>query len=81
LAVYERYVTTPALFRIFGDGVWLPGIHYRLAELYEARGDRQRAAEHYGRFVTLWKDADPSLQPRVAEARRRLQGVTSERGQ
>jgi tetratricopeptide (TPR) repeat protein len=78
LAVYERYVTTPALFRIFGDGVWLPGIHYRLAELYEARGDRQRAAEHYGRFVALWKDADPSLQPRVAEARRRLMSLTAE---
>jgi tetratricopeptide (TPR) repeat protein len=78
LAVYQRYVTTPWLFRIFLDAVWLPRIYYRLGELYEARGERGKAAEYYGRLVDLWKDADPALQPRVAEAKRRLASLTAE---
>jgi hypothetical protein len=42
---------------------------------YEERGDLGKATEYYTRFVTLWKDADPELQPRVAEVRRRLEGL------
>jgi hypothetical protein len=42
--------------------------HKRLGELYEARGDTKKAAEHYAAFVELWKRADPDLQPKVAEA-------------
>jgi hypothetical protein len=41
-------------------------------ELYEARGDRARALDYYGRFVELWKDADPALQPAVREVRARM---------
>jgi tetratricopeptide (TPR) repeat protein len=78
LAVYERYVTTPWLFRIFLDAEWLPRIYFRLGELHEARGEPPKAAEYYGRFVDLWKDADPVLQPRVAEARRRLASLSAE---
>ncbi|MGH7586895.1 MAG: tetratricopeptide repeat protein [Gemmatimonadales bacterium] len=51
---------------------------YRLGELYAERGDRERAKEHLGRFIELWRDADPVLQPRVAEARRRLAELTAE---
>ena len=32
----------------------------------------EKAAEHYARFVDLWKDADPELQPRVEAAQRRI---------
>lgn len=78
LAVYERYVTTPEFNRILGDGTWLPSIDYRLAELYEARGEVGKATAYYGRFIDLWKGADPNLQPRVAEARRRLESLTAE---
>ena len=55
--------------------MWLPAIHKRLGELYEARnapGDRQRAVAHYARFVSLWDRADPELQPKVREVRQRL---------
>jgi len=41
----------------------------RLGELHEARGDRAEARDSYGRFVDLWKEADPELQPLVAQAR------------
>ena len=46
--------------------------HKRLGELYEAKGDARRAAEHYSAFVELWKRADPDLQPKVAQVRTRL---------
>jgi serine/threonine-protein kinase len=46
--------------------------HLRLAEIYEQRGERQKASHHYARFVELWKDCDPELQPLVLEARRRM---------
>jgi eukaryotic-like serine/threonine-protein kinase len=78
LAVYQRYVTTPWLFRMFLDAAWMPRIYYRLGELYEARGERSKAADYYGRFIDLWKGADPGLQPRVGEAKRRLASLAGE---
>jgi len=50
----------------------------RLGELYEARGDRERAREYYGRFVDLWKGADPELQPQVRDIKRRIGELTRE---
>ena len=50
----------------------------RLGELYEARGDRQRALEYYGQFVELWKEADPVLQPAVREVRERMAALAGE---
>jgi hypothetical protein len=77
IAVFARYADGAE--RPAGqDARWLPGIHKRLGELYEARGDRAKAASHYARFVELWNTADPDLQPRVAEARRRLQVLSRE---
>jgi len=52
----------------------------RLARLYDARGDLEQAAGYYGRFVELWADADPDLQPRVEAARARLEEIVRERG-
>lgn len=50
----------------------LPIAFRRLGEIYEAKGDRAKALEYYGKFATLWKDADPELQPKVQEVRRKL---------
>lgn len=46
--------------------------HLRMAEIYEQKGDRRKAAEHYAHFVELWKDCDPELRPVVEGARHRL---------
>jgi tetratricopeptide (TPR) repeat protein len=46
--------------------------HLRMAQIYDRKGDRQKAAEHYARFLELWKDCDPELRPVVEEASRRL---------
>jgi tetratricopeptide (TPR) repeat protein len=79
IAIYERYLNTPWLGRL-GDSDWyaLAGIYERLAGLYELRGDRERAAHYYNRFVELWQDADPELQPRVQAARRALERLLQE---
>ena len=46
---------------------------YRLGELYESAHDTTHAVEYYDRFADLWKNADADLQPRVAEARSRVE--------
>jgi tetratricopeptide (TPR) repeat protein len=75
IASLERYLGTTITFRINPDTWLLAPAHKRLGELYEARGDAKKAAEHYAAFVELWKRADPDLQPKVAEARTRLERV------
>ena len=69
---YERYQSTPDNQRFVTDQWYLAGSHKRLGELYEAKGDRDKALSHYLKFVDLWKDADPELQPKVAEVRARI---------
>ncbi|MBW7932657.1 MAG: hypothetical protein H3C62_03400 [Gemmatimonadaceae bacterium] len=51
---------------------YLAASHKRLGELYDAKGNTAKAVEHYQKFTDLWKDADPELQPKVREARARL---------
>jgi tetratricopeptide (TPR) repeat protein/tRNA A-37 threonylcarbamoyl transferase component Bud32 len=43
-----------------------------LGKLYEKRGDKPNAVKAYQRFTELWKDADPSFQPRVKAARDKI---------
>jgi tetratricopeptide (TPR) repeat protein len=84
LAMYERYVTTPWMWRInndrwqsFNNDKWQLGVAYeRLSQLYEARGDADNAVLYYGHLVELWKDADPELQPRVEAARRAIETLS-----
>jgi tetratricopeptide (TPR) repeat protein len=74
IAAYERFIKTPYFNRIEEtDPFGLAGAHKRLGELYEAKGDRQGAVSHFQQFLTSWKNADPALQPRVAEVKRRLE--------
>jgi serine/threonine-protein kinase len=78
LAAYDRYLASTNLYRTDLDADELARVLFRTAELYESRGDRARAAERYGRFARLWQGADAELQPRVAEARRRLAALAAE---
>ncbi len=78
LVTYERIVSTPGLWGLFDNFYTLAPTYKRLGELYEARGDRAKAREYYGRFVDLWKDADPELQPMVREVRTRLARLAGE---
>jgi eukaryotic-like serine/threonine-protein kinase len=74
IAVFTRYVDSHAILNRFDtDGFFLAGSYKRLGELWEAKGDREKATRYYLKFVDLWKNADPELQPKVAEVRRKLQ--------
>jgi tetratricopeptide (TPR) repeat protein/tRNA A-37 threonylcarbamoyl transferase component Bud32 len=57
----------------------LPATLLLEAESYERMGDSERAIEKYGRFLDLWKDAEPELQPTVDEMRARLERLLVER--
>ena len=76
--MFERYLVTPFAGKSFllMDPVRVPAIHERLGQIYEAKGDVERAAVHYRAFIGLWKNADAELQPRVAAARRRMERLT-----
>jgi tetratricopeptide (TPR) repeat protein len=74
IVMYERYLATPSTLKLFSflDPSLLAGIHKRLGELYQARGDEQKARDHYVKFLALWGNADPELQPKVAQVKQRL---------
>jgi tetratricopeptide (TPR) repeat protein len=77
IAVLTRYIEQfPDAFRLGSDAWNLAGVHKRLGELYEAKGDKQKAAGHYVKFLELWKNADPELQPKVDEVRKRLARIS-----
>jgi tetratricopeptide (TPR) repeat protein len=78
---YEHYLAIPfagQLFNPYLDASNVGSSYKRLGELYENKGDRVKAAEYYTKFVRLWKDADPDLQPAVADVKRRLAKLGSE---
>ena len=79
IAAYESVATVRAYLNE-GRDLDLPIIYPRLGELYETKGDKAKALEYYGKFVDLWKDADPELQPRVAEIRKRIGQLAGEPG-
>ena len=81
LSYLEKAVSTPTVLgRIFNESYSLAPSYKRLGELYESRGDRKKASDYYGRFVALWKDADPSLQPVVKDVRGRIARLAQEPG-
>ncbi len=78
VAYYERYAELPWRPLIW-DYMELPVSYRRLGELYEERGERDKAADYYGRFVELWSDADAELQPVVEDVRGRIARLVGER--
>jgi tetratricopeptide (TPR) repeat protein/tRNA A-37 threonylcarbamoyl transferase component Bud32 len=78
IVMYERAVGTRDLRKIYQDFWWLPVAYRRLGELYEDRGNHNKAADYYNRFIDLWKDADPELQPQVEEVKQRLTRLVGE---
>jgi len=74
IAAFESYMSTPDPNRLNVDldPFNLAPIAKRLGELYDAKGDRVRAAAYYQKFVSLWAGADAELQPKVDRVRERL---------
>jgi tetratricopeptide (TPR) repeat protein len=77
IAYYRLGTDRPELYSN-EDAALYPVVLRRLGDLYEQRGDRAAAIEWYSRFVDLWHDADPELQPIVREVRDRIARLTAE---
>ena len=78
VAYYELYLETRHMRQLFQDSWYYPATLRRLGELYEEREEREKAAEYYSRFVDLWAEADPGLQPIVEDVRGRLVRLVGE---
>jgi tetratricopeptide (TPR) repeat protein len=72
IAHFNTYLEIPEDGRIDIDFEALAGVHKRLGELYDGKGEREKAISHFSKFLELWKNADPELQPTVADVKRRL---------
>ena len=79
IAIYERYVGTLSPDRPAIDPLELPPALKRLGEPYDQRGDRAKAIHYYSKFLELWKNADPELQPVVRDVRVRLARLVGEK--
>jgi eukaryotic-like serine/threonine-protein kinase len=79
LVAYKRYEASTHWNRLLMDAMFLGLAYERMAQLHEDLGERSEATIYYSRFIDLWRDADPELQPRVEAARRALARLTDER--
>lgn len=84
IEAWRAYADTPWFWRMFGNqyqqGPRLGPALETVARLYDETGDPENAALYYARFMDLWENADPQLQPRVEAARARLAEIVKERG-
>jgi tetratricopeptide (TPR) repeat protein len=79
LRAYEASLSGPRGGRQVNGDAWnLAPATKRLGELYEAKGNRDKALEYYGRFVNLWREADPELQPAVRDVKERMAKLAGE---
>ena len=59
--------------------VYVAPIHLREAQIFEARGEREKAATHYRQFLALWANPDMPLASVVTDARSRLSRLSGSR--
>jgi tetratricopeptide (TPR) repeat protein len=80
IIMFNKYLDTRDASRYEADQFFLAGTYKRLGELYEAKGQRDKAVANYTLFVDLWKNADPELQPKVAEVRAKIARLGAGKG-
>ena len=79
IAYFEKY---HAMLSADGtvDTDYLAGSYKRLGELYESRGDVEKAIARLEVFAEMWKNAEPELQPMVREVNTKLERLRARRG-
>ncbi|MFB0565701.1 MAG: tetratricopeptide repeat protein [Candidatus Aminicenantaceae bacterium] len=56
---YER-ITRLTMGRLGYGDIYAKSFYF-LGNIYEQKGEKAKAIEHYQKFLSLWKDADPVL--------------------
>jgi len=69
---YEK-ITSLSSGRIYYGDIYAKSF-YMLGKICEEKEWKGKAIEHYDKFLSLWKDADPGL-PEIDDARKRLAGL------
>ena len=69
LTEYEK-ITSLTGGRTFGGDIYAKSF-YMLGKIYEQKGWKGKAIEHYEKFLDLWKDADPGI-AEVEDVKKRL---------
>jgi len=72
---YER-ITSLAIGRL-GYGDIYAKSFYMVGKIYEQKGWKGKAIEHYEEFLDLWKNADPGI-AEVGDAKKRLAGLKNQ---
>jgi len=72
LEEYKR-ITTLTFPRIWDGDVYAKSF-YMMGMIYQRMGRKAKAAENYGRFLELWKDADVGI-PEISDAKKRLEAI------
>ena len=81
VAYYEKFVESKSLyFAMFYEGAYLAHARQRLAQLYEERGEFDRAYAMYAALADQWRNADAELQPAVRGYRERMRALERRRG-
>ncbi len=74
LAVTEQFIAHTGWVKArYAIGPYLAKGHQLAGELNERKGNKEKALQHYEKFVELYKDADPELQPVVKDVRARIE--------
>jgi len=66
---YERIISMTT-GRAYFEDIYAKSF-YMLGKIYEEKDRKEKAIEHYERFLDLWKDADPGI-PEVDDAKKQL---------
>jgi tetratricopeptide (TPR) repeat protein len=72
---YEKIISLSRGRLFFGD-IYVKSF-YMLGKIYEQKGWRGKALEHYEKFLDLWKNADPGI-AELEDAKKRLAAVKSQ---
>ena len=62
-------------FGRIGEGDFYARSLYTLGKIFEQQGQKEKARDHFQRFLDLWKDADPGMSE-VDDAKARLTALT-----
>jgi tetratricopeptide (TPR) repeat protein len=79
IVLLERAMGTPSIAGGTGyEATWYAQGLQQLGELYEAKGERAKAAEYYQKYLTLLRDAEAPMDAQVRAVREKYERVTSE---